>query len=74
MGLLGMRRSSRPACAQLETPLLGVRISLHDGVEMHVLGFTWGLRWSPLGVYTPFGRMGLRKTVLPARNDCRETA
>jgi Protein of unknown function (DUF3750) len=71
MGLLGMRRSSQPACAQLETPLLGVKISLYDGVEMHVLGFTRGLRWSPLGVYTPFGRIGLRKSVLPARNDCR---
>jgi hypothetical protein len=61
MGLLGMRRSSRPPYAQLETPLLGVRIGLHDGVEVHLLGLTCGLRWSPLEVYTPFGRVGLRK-------------
>ena len=69
--LLGMRRSSQPACVQLETPLLGIQISLHDGVELHVLGFTWGLRWSPLEAYTLFGRVGLRKSVLQARNDCR---
>jgi hypothetical protein len=61
MGLLGMRRSSSPACVQLETPLLGVRVSLHDGVEVHLLGLTCGLRWSPLELYTPFGRVGLRK-------------
>ena len=71
IGLLGMRRSSRLACTQLETFLLGVKISLHDGVELHGLGFTWGLRWSPLEVYTPFGRVGLRKSVLLGRNDCR---
>jgi Protein of unknown function (DUF3750) len=63
MGLLGMRRSSRPPYAQLETPLLGVRIGLHDGVELHLLGLTCGLRWSPLEVCTPFGRVGFRKDV-----------
>jgi hypothetical protein len=63
MGLLGMQRSSRPPCVQLETPLLGVRIGLYDGVEVHLLGLTCGLRWSPLEVYTPVGRVGLRKNV-----------
>jgi hypothetical protein len=63
-GLLGMRRSSQPACVQLETPLLGVKIRPYDGVEIHLLSFTWGLRWSPLEVYTPFGRVGLRKSGL----------
>jgi Protein of unknown function (DUF3750) len=63
MGLLGMRRSSRPPCAQLETSLLGVRIGLHDGVEVHLLGLTCGLRWSPLEIHTPFGRVSLWKDV-----------
>jgi hypothetical protein len=63
MGLLGVRLSSGAACAQLETPLLGVRISLHDGVEVHLLGLTCGLRWSRPEVYTPFGRVCLRKDV-----------
>ena len=63
MGPFGMRLSTRPACAQVEIPLLGVRINLHDGVEVHVLGLTFGLRWSPLEVYTPFGRVGLRRDV-----------
>jgi hypothetical protein len=62
MGLLGLRLSSRPACAQLETPLLGGRVSLHDGVEVHLLGLTCGLQWSPLAVSTPFGRVGFLKT------------
>jgi Protein of unknown function (DUF3750) len=60
MGLLGMRLASRPTYAQLETPVLGVRLSLHDGVEVHVLGFTFGLCWSPPAVYTPFGSLGMR--------------
>jgi hypothetical protein len=67
-GLLGMRLSSRPPCAQVETPLLGVRLSLQDGVELHLLCFTFGLRLSPPEVDTPFGRLGVRKTADPARN------
>jgi hypothetical protein len=61
MGLLRTRLSFRPAYAQVETPVLGVRISLHVGVEVHLLGLTCGLRWSPLEVYTPFGRVAFRK-------------
>jgi hypothetical protein len=63
MGLLGMRRSASPAYAQVETPVLGVRVGLHDGVEVHLLGLTWGLRWSPLAADTPLGRVGLRRDV-----------
>jgi hypothetical protein len=68
LGLLGMRLSSRPTCAQLETPLLGLKLSLQDGVEVHLLCLTCGLRWSPLEVYTPFGRVGVLKRTDPARN------
>jgi Protein of unknown function (DUF3750) len=62
MGLLGMRRSARPPGAQVETPLLGVKCSLHDSVEVHWLCLTWGLRWLPLAIDTPFGRVSLLKT------------
>jgi hypothetical protein len=61
MGLLGVWRSSKPPCVQVETALLGVKIGWHDGVEVHVLGLTCGLRWSPLEVCTPLGRVGRRK-------------
>jgi Protein of unknown function (DUF3750) len=63
MGLLGIRLSFRPADVQVETPVLGVRISLRVGVEVHLLGLTCGLRWSPLEVYTPFGRVAFWKDV-----------
>jgi Protein of unknown function (DUF3750) len=63
MGLLGMRLSFRPAYAQVETPVLGVRISLHVGVEVHLFGLTCGLGWSPPEVYTPFGRVVLWKNM-----------
>jgi len=59
VGLLGARCSRGPFCAQLETPLCGVRVSLHGGVEVHLLGLTCGLRWSPFEVHTPFGRVSL---------------
>jgi Protein of unknown function (DUF3750) len=62
VGLFGVGRSARPPGAQLETPLLGVKFSLHDGVEVHWLCLTWGLRWSPLAIDTPFGRVSVLKT------------
>jgi hypothetical protein len=73
LGLLGMRLSSNLACAQLETPLLGVKLSLRYGVEVHLLCLTCGLRWSPLEVYTPFGRVAVQKRADPARNTRPET-
>ena len=73
-GLLGIRLSSRPPRAQLETPLLGVTLSLHAGVEVHLLGLTCALRWWPLEVYTPFGRVSFLKTADSARNARPNTA
>jgi Protein of unknown function (DUF3750) len=67
-GLFGMRLSFRLAYAQVETPLLGVKLSLHDGAELHLLGLTCGLRWSPIEVCTPFGRMGFGKMAGLPRN------
>jgi Protein of unknown function (DUF3750) len=67
MGLLGMHRSSRPTYAQVETPLLGFRISPQEGVEVHFLGLTCGLRWSPLAVDTPLGRVSLRRVLCRRR-------
>lgn len=74
VGLFGMRLSSTPACTQLETPFFGVKLSLRGGVELHLLCLTCGLRWPPLEVYTPFGRVGVPKTADPARNARPDTA
>ena len=68
-GLLGMRLSLRPVCAQVETPLLGVRLAVHDGIEVHLLGLPGGLRWSPPAMYTPFGRVGRRNDVVQTIQD-----
>jgi hypothetical protein len=67
-GPVGMRLSFRLAFAQLETPLLGIMFSLYEGVEVHLLCLTCGLRWSPLELCTPFGRVGLLKTADVPRN------
>ena len=69
-GRCGLQLTPRPARVQLETPVLGVRLSPSEGAEVHVLGFTWGLRWSPLAVDTPFGRLGRRNMPDPACNAC----
>ena len=74
VGLHGMWRSARRAGVQLETPLLGVKFSPHDGVEIHWLCLTWGLRWSPLAIDTPFGRVIVLKTAGPAQNASPETS
>jgi hypothetical protein len=63
MGLLGLRLASRLTCAQVETPLLGFRLGVHAGVEVHLLGLTGGLHWSPPAIDTPFGRIGRRHDV-----------
>jgi Protein of unknown function (DUF3750) len=73
-GMQGLRRSSRSAGVQVETPLLGISLSRQDGMEMHLLGLTCGLRWSPLAIDTPFGRLGWRQSAAAARHARPETA
>jgi hypothetical protein len=42
----------------VETSLLGAKIGLRDGVEVHVLCFTLGIGiWTP-SIKTPLGRVG----------------
>jgi hypothetical protein len=67
-GLIDMWRSIRPIGVQIETPVLGVKLSRHGGVELHLFCLTCGLRWSPLEINTPFGRVSLLRRVAPPRN------
>jgi hypothetical protein len=59
LGLAGVAISTTGTGVQAESPLLGLKVGLRDGVEVHVLYFTFGLdAWRP-AVKTPFGRLGM---------------
>jgi hypothetical protein len=58
LGIVGIGVSTTQTGIQVETPLLGVKIGLLDGVEIHLLGLTLGLDIWPPATKTPFGRVG----------------
>jgi hypothetical protein len=58
LGLAGAARTTTGTGFQLETPLLGLKLGLRDGVELHVLEATFGLDVLPPAIKTPFGRVG----------------
>jgi len=43
---------------QLETPLVGAKVGVLDGVELHVLTTTFGVDLVPPAIKTPVGRFG----------------
>ncbi|MGK0202774.1 MAG: hypothetical protein ACI89X_004854 [Planctomycetota bacterium] len=43
----------------LDLLTLGCAIGIKDGIELHVLGFTFGIDLWPPAIKTPFGRIGL---------------
>ena len=61
LGLAGVAISSTGTGVQAESSLLGLKVGLREGVELHVLYFTFGLdAWRP-AIRTPFGRLGMRE-------------
>jgi hypothetical protein len=44
----------------LDSPTVGLKIDLSEGVEVHLLGLTLGIGTWPPAVHTPFGRFGFR--------------
>ncbi len=57
-GLAGFDVSTTRTGVQAETPLLGLKVGLLDGVEVHFLCFTLGIDgWTP-ALKTPLGRIG----------------
>ena len=59
----GVALSSTRTGLQIETPLAGVKIGLADGVELHLLGGTFGIDlWAP-AIKTIFGRVGSPETL-----------
>lgn len=43
---------------QVETPIVGAKVGLLDGIEVHVLALTLGVDTWPPALKTPFGRFG----------------
>jgi hypothetical protein len=59
LGLAGIAISTTGTGVQAESSLLGLKVGLRDGMELHFLYFTFGLdAWRP-AVKTPFGRLGM---------------
>ncbi len=54
-GWLGLSLTSGGTGVQLETPLVGVRIGLTEGIQIHVFGLTIGIDWWPPAIIVPVG-------------------
>ena len=54
-GLVGVSWTSEGTGFQIETWLVGVRLGLREGVEVHVLGMGFGLDLWPPAIILPFG-------------------
>lgn len=62
LGWLGVGLTTTRTGIQLESPIVGIKAGLNDGVEIHVLCFTLGLDvWTP-ALKTPFGRFGFSES------------
>jgi hypothetical protein len=62
-GIIGGGVSGTRSGIQIETPIVGAQIGLREGVELHILCFTFGVDfWSP-ALKTPLGRFGFRDPV-----------
>jgi hypothetical protein len=64
-GLIGGGLSSTRTGFQGETPLVGLKLGLKDGVELHALCLTFGVDLFPPALKTPFGRLGLAESCQP---------
>ena len=54
-GLIGLSWTSGGTGFQLETPLLGFKIGLTEGIEIHLLGLGIGIDWWPPAIIVPVG-------------------
>lgn len=54
-GAFGGGRTSEGTGVQVETPVLGFKIGLKEGVEVHVLGLSFGVDLWPPAIIVPLG-------------------
>lgn len=54
-GLFGVGITSERTGVQVETPVLGVKIGLKEGLEVHVIGLSFGIDLWPPAIILPLG-------------------
>jgi hypothetical protein len=54
-GIIGMSWTSGGTGFQVETPIVGFRLGLTEGVEVHLFGFALGIDLWPPALIVPFG-------------------
>jgi hypothetical protein len=54
-GLVGASITSDRTGVQIETPVLGVKLGLKEGVEVHVIGLSFGIDLWPPAIILPLG-------------------
>ncbi len=54
-GLIGVSRTSGGTGIQLETPLVGIKVGLKEGVEIHFFALALGIDLWPPALIVPFG-------------------
>lgn len=54
-GLFGAGITSEGTGVQIETPVLGFKIGLKEGIEVHIIGLSFGVDFWPPAVIVPWG-------------------
>ncbi len=54
-GLIGASWTSGGTGFQIETPLVGLKLGLTEGIEIHFLALTIGIDWWPPAIIVPLG-------------------
>jgi hypothetical protein len=54
-GLVGAGLTSERTGVQLETPVVGVKVGLKEGIEVHVIGLSFGIDLWPPAIILPLG-------------------
>lgn len=54
-GIVGLSGTAGGTGFQLETPLVGFRLGLTEGFEVHLFGLVFGIDWWPPAILVPWG-------------------
>jgi hypothetical protein len=54
-GAFGVTKTTEGTGVQIETPLLGLRLGLKEGIEVHIIGLSIGVDFWPPAIIVPVG-------------------